>query len=91
MNRLILLLLFSYIFLGCSYNANTHKASITSFVDPVYELAETVAKDIKECGVANSNGCEITTSNDGYDQSKIKAMSNEELEEHVQKLKRNLQ
>ncbi len=82
------LLLLPLVIGGCTYNAKTHKTSFTPFGAPVHEMAETIASDVKECGVTNSKGCTIKTASDGYEQSKIGAMSNEELDAHIQRLKK---
>jgi len=74
---------------GCTYNSKTHETHFTPFGAEVHEFADTAVSGIKECGLANSKGCETKTSHDDYEQSKIKSMSNEELEEHLKKMHKN--
>ncbi len=79
----IALLCLSLTMFGCTYNSKTHETRFTPLGAEVHEFAETAATGVKECGVANSKGCETKTSHDDYEQSKLKSMSNEELEEYV--------
>lgn len=49
------------------------------------EIAMTVISDTKTCLIEGD--CSVESTDDGYEASKVQAMSNEELEEYVSKRK----
>ncbi len=72
---------------SCAFNSTTGKTTFTPLgagVHEVHELIGTLAHDIKKC-TGDDAVCKKKTSYDGYEESKLKAMSNEELLDYVEK------
>ena len=86
MRTLIVLLCLPLVVTACTNTPTTQKNSLIP-IGSAYELTKTVVNDVKECGVANQKGCETISSSDGYEESTFNAMSNEELEREVKRLK----
>jgi hypothetical protein len=86
MKKAFLALCSTLVLAGCAYNTETKQ--ILPIYKPVLEMAGTVTSNVKECGLANSKDCKITTSHDNYEQSKLNAMSNEEMDEYIAKQKK---
>lgn len=72
------------LFAGCTYNSKTNETRFTPLGAGTHELIDVAVKDVKECA---GRSCETKTAHDGYEESKIKSMSNEELEAYVKKQK----
>jgi hypothetical protein len=83
---ILLLCVLSHI-VGCTYNAKTKKTRFTPLGAGPHEIIDTVARDVKECSSGSSDSCKTKTAHDGYEESKFKSMTNEELDDYVKKMK----
>ena len=71
---------------ACSYNSRTGKTRFTPLGPGVHEIIDTVVSDVSECA-GRDKACEKTTSQDGYEESRVKAMTTEEFTEYVEQQK----
>ena len=86
--KMVLLTCLFSLVTACSYNTTTQKTHFMLLGLPTQELIEgaaVAAHDIKECAGGGSDTCKTKTAHDGYEESKIKSMNNEELAEYVKK------
>lgn len=77
----------SFLMASCTYDAKTNKTSFTPLGAGPHEMIDVIAHDVKEC---MNSSCETKTSHDDYEESKLKSMSNEELDEYIKKQKSKL-
>jgi len=75
----------SLLMTSCTYYSKTNETKFTPLGAAPHELIDTVVHDVKECAQDSDNTCATKTGHDGYDASKIKSMSNEELVAYVKK------
>lgn len=80
-----LAILASLLMTSCTYYSKTNETKFTPLGAGPHELIDTVVHDVKECAQDSDNPCATKTGHDGYDASKIKSMSNEELVAYVKK------
>jgi len=84
--RKLILLAFALAATACTYNHKTGEARFTPLGPQAHEIIDTVIHDSKECAGPNAE-CKTVTNHDGYEQAKVKSMTNRELEEYAAKKK----
>ncbi len=84
--HIIAALAFTLLSSGCTYYGKTGKTRFTPLGAEAQEVIDTVAHDVKKC-TGRHKTCKKKTSHDGYEESKIKSMTNEEFIKYVEKQK----